>query len=399
MHEQPAARHSHSWLSLAAYFIIPAVGIPLLWGLFREDAPTRWIISGLLALFALLFVLRDRYVDRWRSAAWVYTLAQTLIVTALLAIPPHQMIATVLFFALSAEVTMMYQPRVAAVWIGVFSLITLVSYTIIAGFSGLISAPIYVAGYIFFALFARQTANAEQARAESDRLLRELQEAHDQLQTYAAQAEELAVQQERNRLAREMHDTLGHRLTVSSVQLQAAQRLIPSAPERAGEMVGAVLEEIREGLRELRRTVATLRAPVEADLALGPALKRLAGNFEEATGIAVHLALADDLPSLSPSQRHALYRGAQEGLTNVQKHASAQDAWIELARVDGVVALHVRDNGVGVTEGGDGPAGFGLHGLRERAAQLGGNLAMQPAIGGGIELVLTLPVSEEQAHE
>jgi signal transduction histidine kinase len=291
---------------------------------------------------------------------------------------------------------MMYPPRVVAAWITLFTVITLVAYVAVSGPSGLVAVPIYAAGYVFFAIFAQQTAKAEAARVESERLLLELQEAHSQLQAYASQAEELAVQQERNRLAREMHDTLGHRLTVSSVQLQAAQRLIPSAPDRAEQMVGAVLEEIREGLGELRRTVATLRAPVEADLALGPALKRLAGGFEQATGIAVHLTVPDDLPNLASSQRHALYRGAQEGLTNIQKHASAQDAWVELIQHHDAVALLVRDNGIGLT---DGAAGFGLHGLRERASLLGGQLSVQSTPGGGAELILTLPVTAERNHD
>jgi signal transduction histidine kinase len=316
----------------------------------------------------------------------------------LIVLSHQQLIAVVLFFVLSAEVTMMYPPRIVAAWIALFTAITLVAYLAVSGLSGLVAVPIYAAGYVFFAIFAQQTARAEAARAESERLLLQLQEAHSQLQEYASQAEELAVQQERNRLAREMHDTLGHRLTVSSVQLQAAQRLIPSAPDRANEMVGAVLEEVREGLRELRSTVATLRAPVEADLALEPALKRLAGSFEQATGIAVHLVVPADLPPLTASQRHALYRGAQEGLTNIQKHAAAGEAWIELARTNGTVALLVRDNGAGLSGAGNGAAGFGLHGLRERAAQLGGDLSISPAPAGGAEMKLTLPVPQEAPH-
>jgi signal transduction histidine kinase len=162
-------------------------------------------------------------------------------------------------------------------------------------------------------------------------------------------------------------------------------------------MVGTVLEEIREGLGELRRTVAALRAPVEADLALAPALKRLAGGFEQATGITVHLAVPDDLPEMVSSQRHALYRGAQEGLTNVQKHANASDAWVELAQDGGSVTLTVRDNGAGLSSA-DGATGFGLHGLRERASQLGGQLSVQTTLDGGAELILTLPVNPENDY-
>jgi signal transduction histidine kinase len=399
MSDKTSSRFSLDMLNLAGYFIVPAVGIPILWELFQNNDPNRWLVSGVLALFTVVYSLRSRIVgDRpWR--AYLYTSLQTVLIVVLLALAPQQLIAVVLFFVLSAEVTMMYSSRVVAAWIGLFTLITAIAYVAVAGANGLIAVPIYAAGYVFFAIFAQQTARAEAARAESERLLRELQQAHRQLQDYAAQAEELAVQQERNRLAREMHDTLGHHLTVSSVQLQAAQRLIPTTPDRASEMVGAVLEEIREGLGELRSTVATLRAPVEADLALGPALKRLAGSFEQATGVAIHLTMPDTLPELTPNQRHALYRGAQEGLTNVQKHADASDVWIELFRRDGEMALLVRDNGVGPAGSNNGAAGFGLRGLRERAAQLGGQMVLQTTPAGGTELLLTLPVVFESNHD
>lgn len=398
MAERSTSRFSLNMLNLAGYFIVPAVGIPMLADLFRNDAPGRWLASGLLALFTLIYAGRERVLNAAPWGAYLYTSVQTLVVLALLAIPPHQLIVVVLFFVLSSEVTMMYPPRVIAGWLTLFSLITLVAYVRVGGIDAAAAAPIYVAGYIFFAIFAHQTARAESAREESERLLLELQAAHRQLQDYAAQAEELAVQQERNRLAREMHDTLGHRLTVSSVQLQAAQRLIPSAPERAGQMVGAVLEEIRAGLGELRRTVATLRTPVEADLALGPALKRLTDDFQQATGIAVHLSVAGDLPELAANQRHALYRGAQEGLTNIQKHAGARDAWVDLSRADGTVTLRVRDNGAGLAASAGDQAGFGLPGLYERAAQLGGQLSVGPAPAGGAELLMILPATPEHPH-
>ncbi len=398
MSDKTSSRFSLDMLNLAGYFVVPAVGIPMLWDLFQSNAPGRWLASALLAAFTVAYSQRTRIIESGRWGGYAYTILQTLLIVGLLAVPPHQLIVVVLFFVLSSEVTMMYPPRMVAAWIALFSLITLVAYWGVMGANGLMAVPIYVAGYIFFAIFSQQTARAEASRAESERLLAELQDAHRQLQEYAAQAEELAVQQERNRLAREMHDTLGHRLTVSSVQLQAAQRLLPNAPERAGEMVGVVLDEIREGLRELRRTVATLRAPVEADLALAPAMKRLAAGFQEATGITVHLTVADDLPPLDASQRHALYRGTQEGLTNIQKHASARDAWVELTRSNGTVALRVCDNGVGLDASVGDQAGFGLHGLRERASQLGGQLTVRAAQAGGAEILMTLPIEPEHSH-
>lgn len=392
MSDQPPSRFSPNLLNLSAYFIIPAVGVPMLHNLFEQEHPNRWVASGLLAAFTLLLLVRSQTVSHVRWGSYVYTALQTGLIAALLWLPPQQqLIATVLFFVVSAEAAMMFPPRIVAIWITLFSAVTLLAYAMFSQ-DGLIAAPIYVTGYIFFAIFAQQTARAEAARAESQRLLEQLQAAHEQLQHYAAQAEELAVSQERNRLAREMHDTLGHRLTVAAVQLQAAERLIASDPGRAAQMVDTVRGQIREALGELRRTVATLRAPLEADLALLPALKRLASNFEQATGVVVHTVLPNELPPLSSPQRQALYRGAQEGLTNVQKHAQAHAVWLQLSQHDGVVSLQVRDDGVGLQATAQEQLGFGLRGLRERAVQLGGELRVESLANQGAQIVLTLPL-------
>ena len=225
---------------------------------------------------------------------------------------------------------MLFPQRIGMLWIGIFTLVTAVIFVILlpVGEALMITLP-YSAGYWFFGAFARALASAEEARAESQQLLTELQAAHRQLQDYAAHAEELAVAEERNRLAREMHDTLGHRLTVAAVQLEGAQRLIPKDPTRAAGMVGTVREQVREALSELRAAVATLREPLATDLTITTALQRLISSFEEATHLSVHLDFPDDLPSLSNAHRLALYRAAQEALTNVQKHAQAQQVWVK----------------------------------------------------------------------
>jgi len=187
-----------------------------------------------------------------------------------------------------------------------------------------------------------------------------------------------------------MHDTLGHRLTVASVQLEAAQRLCPTDAGRAAGLIDTVREQVREALAELRGSVAALRTPVEADLQLRSALWRLMNHFEEATGLTVHHVLPNELPPLPDAHRLALYRAAQEALTNIQKHAQAQQVWLALTSSKDAVALLVGDDGQGITYSAD-RGGFGLLGLRERAEQLGGELHLEPRPGGGTQLSLRLP--------
>mgnify|MGYP001574446265 FL=1 len=202
--------------------------------------------------------------------------------------------------------------------------------------------------------------------------------------------EQLTIAEERNRLAREMHDAVGHRLTVTAVQLEGAQRLIPTDPDRAARMIGAVRDEVKQALAELRRTVATLRSPLEVDLPLTHALARLATAFQEATGLNVHLTLPEDPPSIPEAGRLALYRAAQESLTNTQRHAKAKNIWLCLQTSKDNISLTAADDGVGFPTSMDG-VGFGLRGLRERAAQLGGELRLETRPGGGAQLRFTLP--------
>ena len=166
-------------------------------------------------------------------------------------------------------------------------------------------------------------------------------------------------------------------------------------------MIGTVREQVLEGLTELRRTVAALRTPLADDLPLRTALTRLTSNFMEATGIQTELYLPVTLPDLPPDHRHALYRAAQEALTNIQRHAKATHARVEVARlgdetiadgmVDMAILISIADDGIGLN-GSASSHGYGLRGLQERATQLGGEFFIQPHTGGGTRIVMSLPL-------
>jgi signal transduction histidine kinase len=382
-------------LAISSYVVVFAVSIPALWSLFSNQEPSRWIATGLLATFAVLNFLPENAVRGLKLRhPHLYMAVMAALITGLALLPPGTPWFVVLFFILSADVMLRFPGQTGYAWVGVFSALTVISF-LLTGRNNpgiLLTAPLYIAGYFFFAAFAAQTAHAEAARAESQRLLDELQAAHRTLQEYVAQAGKLAIAEERNRLAREMHDTLGHRLTVVAVQLQVAERLVSVDLDRATQMIGTVREQVREALGELRQTVATMRAALEVDLPLPVAVQQLASSFEQATGILVHTDFAGDLTTLPPPHRHALYRGAQEGLTNIQRHARASEAWVGIWDEGAGIRLLVEDNGVGMPRG-DIPLGFGLRGLRERADQLGGIVEFGPGDTTGSRLSLYVPLT------
>ena len=382
-------------INLSGFVVVLAAGGLGLLDFFTNNYSNRWLV---LALVTILFLLNAiiHFTSWWWGSIRRQRLlmaAITVLTVALLAVPPHLSLFVILFFVLSVTAAMLFEPREWVLWIAAFAFISASFFITKHGWSdGLFSAIIYASAYYFFASFAKSTADAQRAEQESKRLLQELQTAHQQLQAYADQVQELTIVEERSRLAREMHDTVGHRLTVSAVQLEAAQRLISKDPGRAEQMVGTVREQIGEALAELRQAVAALRAPVEEDLCLDVSLQRLAEQFRQGTGLTVELEMPVELPELPPQHRRALYRAAQESLTNVQRHAQAKNVWMQLQRQDGGVALSVSDDGVGVPLK-PGPGGFGLKGLQERAAQLGGDFHLAPRPGGGTRATFFVPLS------
>jgi len=376
-------------LMLTAY--LTAVSVAILTLDIARPAGQRW--PG--GIFLLAFIVLLRFLPTKKTPLWrplTYLAVQTgLVVASLALIPDAVSVLPILFFLLSAVTVLTFPRRLAALWLLSFTAITYAFFAHAWGWcdGGLTLLP-YAGGYLFFGVFGHALARAETARRESERLLAELQEAHRQLQTYAAQVEMLAAAEERNRLAREVHDTLGHRLTVAAVQLEGAQRLIAREPERAIRMVGTVREQVREALAELRRTVATLRQPLASELPLPQALTRLTSAFAEGTGLDVRLSLPESWSPLPSAQRLACYRAAQEALTNVQRHARAQTVWLQLERANGYISLQVVDDGIGIRPEPTGN-GFGLAGLRERAAQLGGSLHVARREQGGTVLSFRLP--------
>jgi len=290
---------------------------------------------------------------------------------------------------------MLYNPlRQGLMWLGGFILLTGWFFFEQEGLGGGLRAmAIYTRGYLFFGIVTNALTQARLTQRQNAMLLSELQAKNRQLEEYATQVETLAVVEERNRLAREMHDTIGHRLTTAAVQLEGAQRLAVSEPERAATMIGAGRQQVREALQDLRLTVGRLREPVEIELSLPQALHRLATSFQEATGLAVHLELPENVCEVTSTQRLALYRTAQEGLTNIQRHAAAHQAWLHLECSPDRVCLQVIDDGSGLNASNPN-TGFGLRGLQERAAQLEGEIILSERPGGGTILAIQLPIQE-----
>lgn len=252
--------------------------------------------------------------------------------------------------------------------------------------------PLALAGFTVAALFTlaftQIAVSAEEARGEVERLAAALADANGKLREYALQAEELASTRERNRVAREIHDSLGHCLTVVHVQLEAARTTFDRDPTQALDALGKAQKMAQAGLQDIRRSVAALRVSPLHNRSLLDAIGQVVQE-SEAAGLSVNIQVQGQARPLSPGAELTLYRAVQEGLTNCRKHSGAASANIALDfRDDGQAKLIISDQGAGAS---DTSQGFGLLGLRERAQLLGGLVRVRTARGDGFSLELEVP--------
>jgi signal transduction histidine kinase len=228
---------------------------------------------------------------------------------------------------------------------------------------------------------------------ERQALIDKLEAAQEQL---AALSRDAGAASERERLAREIHDTIAQDLTGLVLTAQRGLRELGAGNTVAAERQLAVLEEnARNALMETRALVASGAAVGVEGGGLATALRRLAERFERETGISISVE-ADDAATLDRDREVVLLRCAQEALANVRKHSSADAAELTLVVRDDEISLSVKDDGSGFDPGAP-PSGFGLDGLRKRLTLARGNLAITASPGAGTTLVATLPVEEASA--
>ena len=216
-----------------------------------------------------------------------------------------------------------------------------------------------------------------------------LAEANTQLAHYAATLEQLATSRERNRIARELHDTLAHALSGVAVQLEAVKTLWDTNPDEAHGMLEQSLKATRDGLTETRRALQALRASPLEDLGLALAFRNLVESIAARNGLALELEAPARLENLSLDMEQNIYRVAQEALENIARHAQARNVKVQLSQLNGNIELIISDDGRGFDlENVDIVNQFGLQGMRERTELLGGRLDVESSPGQGTTIHL-----------
>ena len=345
-------------------------------------------IAGLAyVIFGTYWFARCRRIGKSKWSA-LYFAAQLLVSATIIYLLPSGAIFLITL-PLAGQSVLLFNSRwaVSVVCIGIFLMMVAPIWWRGGIAPALIVGMIFLAGIVFVVVFTRIAVNERQARAEVERLVAEVGEANRKLREYAAQVDELATVRERNRLAREIHDSLGHYLTVVNVQIEAARAVIDDR-ERSLDVLRKAQTLTQDGLAEVRRSVAALRSTTAEHRPLSQLIELLVSECRSA-GIDARLRVEGVPRELSSQVELTLYRAAQEGLTNVRKHAHATNVTLTLdyGTADSIRLL-IEDDGIG---GGDSAGGFGLLGVRERALLLGGEVHINTSDEGGFALEVCVP--------
>jgi signal transduction histidine kinase len=371
----------------------------------QKNSPLN--IGGITAFFLVflawywIFIIR---LDRWGRSSPILVVSFAVMMLLLAGMTTVHGIYYMQLFSMYAIIFSVMQTRQAIALsiflsvLGGFLIIrenelTLAQSTgIIAGFST--AAFFSILFGLFISAIIRQSSERQQ-------IIDELKAARADL----AQAErEAGILEERQRLAREIHDTLAQGFTSIVMHLEAADQALPdhAALQPARQRIIQARNTARESLAEARRFVWALRSePLERET-LVFAIRRVAKLWEEETGIPTQVEISGDEHNLPSPFEVTLLRTTQEALANIRQHASARHVIITLTYMEDQVILDVQDDGQGFDAsaaptcktGREAGTGFGLLGMRERAEQLGGSLIIESVPGEGTTLVVELPLSQ-----
>jgi signal transduction histidine kinase len=397
------ARHRSRIVYLVAWLV--ALGGTLRYLGYILEQPSQWAILGLLAVFFVLLALAPLLSRRSARYMHLYLAVQTCILVALTIVTTIEDFVALPFMSLMLMAMTVFPPKIGFRWIGVFIVILVVSMVAYGlMFHGintewiLLNALLYITiylatGAVMAVVRQLETARneAEVARQESDELLAELQVTHQQLQAYTGQAEELAVIAERNRLARNLHDSVSQTVFSMTLTAEAARILLDRDASRAASELDKLQVLAKSALAEMRSLVFELRPTAVIEKGLIPALRHHMVTLERQHGLIVALQVEGE-PHLTDLEAQRLFRVIQEALNNVVKHARTDRASVVLEFEDGCVLARIEDEGQGfATEaaGAEGQ-GIGLSTMRERVEMLGGTLTIDSSPGAGTQVTVEL---------
>ncbi|MDI6860475.1 MAG: sensor histidine kinase [Caldisericia bacterium] len=346
----------------------------------------------IMVLFVILWRFWLPKIENSKFYLNLFILVETILILTPLILNINWGIFPYIFFVLSVFSLMELSFQNGIIWILIFSIISFFVFSYQLGvYQGILFGLLYGAGSLFFGGFGYALSIVIESKRKQEDLVNELSEANKKLKEYASKVEQLTLIEERNRLSREMHDSLGHHLVSASLLLEIVKRMIKENPDEAYKIIETIKKEISESLDELRNVVKTLRKPYEFDIPLEESIKNLINNFSKIENIKLDFEMDEDIKDLTFDYKITIFRVCQEALTNIEKHSHATEAKISLKKINNEIVLIIEDNGVGFPKNIKDDS-FGLKGIKERAKILGGRVSFENREEGGAKIIFSLPL-------
>ncbi len=385
------ARHRTLVTYLVAYLF--AIGTVVRYVVIYTGGPLLWPVTVLVAVFLALFAIEPWLSRRSRLYTHLYLALQTGIAVALALIPPNVDYFALLLIPLGLQAMHAFQPRMGFRWIGVFVVVmaALMFYGQELG-KALAFALTFTTLLLLLGSYSVVARQAEIARQKSRGLLDELQTAHRQLQRYVVQAESVAVTRERERVARNLHDSVTQTLFTMTLTTEAARLLFDQDPARAVPQLDKLQVLARSALAEMSELISALQPATITQQGLIPALAYHVAVLKQQRGLNVTLDTIGE-PHLPPEQTERLFRVIQEALTNVVKHARTDQASVAMRFEEHQATVQIEDKGKGFILGDThAEAGhIGLSTMRERVEMMGGTLTIDSSPGRGTRVAVEIP--------
>jgi two-component system, NarL family, sensor histidine kinase YdfH len=359
--------------------------------------PLRFALFTVLMVVHIVLHWSSVYLRKWNRVA-IYVIVQSILAFFIVFLAGNIFTLMGLYMGLIGEVIGLLREKIRWMVISVVVLLgfSLLNYFLQTGSTGwywwlLAMLPITFFVAVYVTLYSLQA----EARARAQLLLKELEIANRQLSEYAARVEDLTIVNERQRMARELHDTLSQGLAGLVLQLEAVDAyLAGNHLERARGILQQSMEKARGTLAEARQAIDDLRQPAERDLV--EAVLHESARFTNATGILCEsqINIKMDVPE---QVVETSIRAISEGLNNIARHARAKNVTLRLTGVEKELTIEICDDGVGFDLEAVQAGHYGLLGMRERVRMAGGTFEIYSEPGKGTRIVIRFPL-EEPVH-
>jgi len=360
---------------------------------FDANDPNRWLIVELMIIYGVFLFTETAITRRIPSYLNIYFIIQSIILVVLILIPlyppdrpRHNDFFALLFIPLCVQAVIYFRKPASYYWVIALTAVSIITLYFQYGMiQGTKFAVTYILGYAMMCLLAIFYINSEDAK-------KELNVANQKLQEYAKNAEALAVVEERNRLARDLHDSVTQSLYSLTLFAEAASEELDSGEiEIAKSHLKDLRETSRQALQEMRLMVFELRPPELEAKGFTLALQERLEAVEARTGIESVIEI-NIKERLSSKLENGLFSIAREALNNILKHSHATKVKITLHKTNGNTIFEIQDNGIGLDAlEASKSAGLGIKGMKERADQIGASLTLHNAPESGTLLKVEVP--------